>query len=58
MKYYNIELTPMRSTILKQFLHDNRITFESSGAGNLVHFEIYASKNQATMINSFLDTLS
>lgn len=57
MKYYNIELSPLAAVDLKQFLHDNKIMFESSGADNLVHFEIYASKNQVNMINSFLDTL-
>lgn len=57
MKYYNIELTPLSSVDLKQFLHDNKITFETSGCGDLVHFEIYATQDQKNMINSFLDTL-
>ena len=57
MKYYNVELTPLCSGELKQFLHDAGITFETSGAGDLVHFEISASEKQAVMINSFLDTL-
>ena len=57
MRYYNIELTPLSSVDLKQFLHDNKITFETSGCGDLVHFEIYATQDQKNMINSFLDTL-
>lgn len=57
MKYYNIELTPLSSVNLKQFLHNAGITFESSGAGDLVHFEILATQNQKDMINSFIDTL-
>lgn len=57
MKYYNIELTPLSSVDLKQFLHAAGITFETSGAGDLVHFEIYATQDQKNMINSFLDTL-
>ena len=57
MKYYNIDLSPLASVELKQFLHDNKFTFETSGNGNLVHFEILASPEQAQAINNFLDTL-
>ena len=57
MKWYNVELTPICSVDLKQFLHDNKITFETSGCGDLVHFEIQASQTQAKMINDFIDTL-
>lgn len=57
MKWYNIELTKVISGELKCFLHERNIVFETSGCGDLVHFEIYASKNQATMIDLFLDTL-
>ena len=54
MKYYNVELTPLASVDLKQFLHKNKIKYEISACYNLIHFEIYASQNQANMINSFL----
>ena len=57
MKWYNVELTPLSSVDLKQFLHDNKVTFETSGCAGLVHFEIYATQTQAKMINTFLDTL-
>ena len=57
MKWYNIELTKVFGAELKYFLHERNITFETSGCGDMVHFEIYASKNDANMINSFLDTL-
>lgn len=57
MKYYNIELSPLASVDLKLFLHAAGITFETSGAGDLVHFEILASQDQKIMINSFIDTL-
>ena len=57
MKYYNIDLSPLASVDLKQFLHDNKIKFETSACYNSVHFEILATQNQKDMINSFLDTL-
>lgn len=57
MKYYNIELTPLAAMDLKIFLKRNKITFETSGAGDLIHFEIYASQNDVCMINLFLDTI-
>lgn len=57
MKYYNIELSPLASVDLRYFLKENNITFETSACYGLIHFEILASQEQATMINSFLDTL-
>lgn len=57
MKWYNVELTQTESDLLKVFLIRNRIKYESSGCYNLVHFEIYASKDQADMLNIFLDTM-
>ena len=55
MKYYNIELTQTEAAAFKQFLHNAGIIFETSGCYNLVHFEIYASQKQVSMINSFLE---
>jgi hypothetical protein len=55
MKYYNIELTQTEAADLKKFLRFAGIDFETSGCYNLVHFEIYASKEQAAVINSFLE---
>ena len=57
MKWYNVEITPIMGVDLRYFLRNNNITFETSGCDGLVHFEILASQEQATMINSFLDTL-
>lgn len=57
MKWYNVELNQHESILLKGFLNDNFVQYESSGCGNMVHFEIYASKEQASAINAFLDTL-
>lgn len=57
MKWYNIELKQNESNLLKDFLKEYGIKFESSGCYNLVHFEIFASQSQVNMINSFLDTI-
>ena len=57
MKWYNVEITPMLGVDLRYFLKNNKIDFETSGCNGYIHFEIYASKKQVTMINSFLDTL-
>jgi hypothetical protein len=57
MKWYNVELTQNESNLFKAFLMRNKIKFESSGCYNLVHFEVYASKEQANMLNTFLETI-
>lgn len=40
-KWYNIELDDIRAVLLKDFLCNHGIRFESSGCYNLVHFEIF-----------------
>jgi len=57
MKYYNVEVSAYDAVNLKEFLHSNKIYYEASAADKLIHFEILASQEQASMINSFLDTL-
>lgn len=56
-KYYNIELIKKDAEILKEYLHTNKIYFESSGCGNLIHFEIKLNKVQLEKANNFINTL-
>lgn len=57
MKYYNVEVSIYDAINLREFLYKNKIHYEASAADKLIHFEILASQEQASMINSFLDTL-
>ena len=56
-KYYNIELIKEDAEILKEYLHTNKIYFETSGCGNLIHFEIKLNKSQYENASSFINTL-
>ena len=40
-KYYNIELDTNDAAIFRAMLHAEDFTFESSGAGDMVHFEVF-----------------
>lgn len=55
--YKNVELTKDDSSKLREFLIDNKIKFETSGVGDLVHFEILVNSLEEKKINNFLDTL-
>lgn len=57
MRYYNIELARPEADLLKAFLLDNKITFETSGAGALVHFEVLLDNDNYMSCSNFLDTL-
>jgi hypothetical protein len=56
MKYYSFD-TMFRSLkdLLFQYLHDNNIYFELSGAAAAWHFEILTDAAGAERINGFLD---
>lgn len=58
MKYYNFE-TMFRSlqNKLSDFLTDNRIYYELSGAPGCYHFEILTGENGVKQINSFLNSV-
>lgn len=59
MKWYNFEtMFTSLAAALKRFLRENAIQFETSGAGQYIHFEIYASPEQANKINNKLDELT
>lgn len=55
--YKNVELSKDDSSKLREFLIDNKIKFETSGVGDLVHFEILVNSMEEKKINNFLDTL-
>lgn len=57
-RFYNYE-TIFKETrdALRQYLKDNGIYYELSGAGAYYHFEIKADAETAEAINSFLDSL-
>ena len=59
MKYYNFN-TMFRSLKdkLAQFLKDNNIYCEISGATANWHFEILTDANGAKMINNYIDSIS
>lgn len=54
-KWYNIELEKKHVDRFKEYLTNQNITFETSGAYNLTHFEIYATKKQAETIDAWLN---
>ena len=54
--YKNVELSKGEAEELKVFLKNNKIKFETSGAENLVHFEILVNKFEEKKINDFIDT--
>ena len=56
MKYYNFETMFLSlAEKLKEFLENEIISFEISGAGAGYHFEILADEYDAAAINKFLD---
>lgn len=58
-KWYNFEtrFISLRDEI-GQFLKDNKIKYELSGAYSFYHFEILASCEEAEKINSFIDSVT
>lgn len=56
--YKNVELSKGEAEELKVFLKNNKIKFETSGAGDLVHFEVLVNKLEEKKINEFLGTLN
>lgn len=55
--YKNVELSKRDAEQLKVFLKNNKIKFETSGAENLIHFEILVNQFEEKKINDFIDTL-
>ena len=64
MKWYNVELDSKvqinghsDSDAFRKFLMDNYIKFETSAAGKMVHFEVYADEDIMRKCNAFLEKL-
>lgn len=55
--YKNVELNKNDADKLSVFLKDNKIKFETSGADNLIHFEILVNRFEEVKINEFLKNL-
>lgn len=57
MKWYNVELKKTDADGLKKLLHENGVKFETSGAGNMVHFEILLNEGGAEFekVNGYLE---
>ena len=59
MKYYNFETMFLSlAEKLKEFLENELIHFEISGAGAYYHFEILTDPAGAEKVNNFIDSVS
>lgn len=56
-RWISTELTQSEEEKFRAYLKANGYTFETSGCGNLVHFEVYADFEETQKANAFLDTL-
>lgn len=63
MNWYNVEIpyntrnAITRADNFRMWLYENGFKHEPSSAGDMVHFEIYASKNDLPKINKALDEI-
>lgn len=59
MQYYNFEtmFISLRDQ-LRQYLKENNIYYELSGAGSYYHFEILTDAAGAAAVNNFIDSAS
>lgn len=55
--YKNVELNKNDADKLRVFLKDNKIKFETSGVGKMVHFECLVNQFEEKKVNEFLETL-
>lgn len=56
-KWYNVELDEDCAIKLRIFLIDNSIKHETSGADNLVHFEIELNDEEYKVVGKFIDEM-
>ena len=59
MKWYNFEtmFTSLRDA-LREYLKNNGVQYELSGAGRYYHFEILTDRAGADAINGFIDSVT
>lgn len=56
--YKNVELKDTEADMLKLFLRENNIMFETSGCGfGYTHFEVFVDEMETKVINGFLDNI-
>ena len=53
--WLNTEITTEEAEILKDFLDENDIEYETSEAYDLIHFEINVNEYERNAINDFID---
>lgn len=54
----SVNLTKEDSELFRKFLIDNEIRFETSGNGNLVHFEVLVNSTEQTACDKFLSNIN
>ena len=53
--WLNTEVTTNEAEILKDFLDENDIEYETSEAYDLIHFEINVNDYERNAVNDFID---
>lgn len=53
----SVNLTKEDSDLFRNFLINNEIRFETSGNGNLVHFEVLVNSTEQVMCDKFLSNI-
>lgn len=53
--WLNTEVTKEEAEMLREFLFENDIEFETSEAYDLIHFEINVNEYEKDAINCFID---
>lgn len=53
--WLNTEVTTEEAEMLKEFLDENDIEYETSEAYDLIHFEINVNEYEKDAINCFID---
>ena len=57
-RWYNIDLINDADIIvLRMFLRDNGIKYETSGNYNMTHFEIYCDAEMAKKIDDYINSI-
>lgn len=54
-KWRSIELNKHDAVKFKEHLYKTNLKFETSGCFELVHFEVFATSEEADKLNSYLD---
>lgn len=55
-KWYSVELFDTKEiTLLKAFLKEYGVKFETSGCGNGVHFEVEMTEDELATANNFME---